>query len=165
MGDHMKCEYCGYEFYATQCPNCGALAPNYNNSSVTEINKQWTPPPIYNSKVKIRSVLACIILTFITCGLYILVWISYLNDESNYLSEETNPTSGTIAVLLIIFTCGLYSFYWAFKQGERIDRARMIRNITPKKLGVIYALLLLIPYAGVFISLGMMQNEINNLAV
>lgn len=178
MGDFMKCEYCGFEFNAPHCPNCGAFAPDYQvQPPFSDINKHQNRnddylrrphPEVYNhyyTGVKIRSIASCIILTLITCGLYSLIWASNLNDESNYLSEEPKPTSGTAAVLLILLTCGIYYFFWAYKQGERIDRARSIRGMTPANMGIAYALLLLLPYAGLFISLSMMQNEINNLAV
>lgn len=164
----MKCEYCGYEFDAPKCPNCGAFAPQNNQLSDNNPLRKTLPSNSYTkyyAGVKVRSVLVCIILTIITCGLYSLLWISYLNDESNFLSDEQNPTSGTAAVLLIIFTCGIYGFYWVYKQCKRIDRARIIRNFPPLNMSIAYCLLLIIPYIGFFIVLSMMQNDINNLAV
>jgi len=168
MGDLMKCEYCGFEFDAPKCPNCGAFAPKIDQPSGYDPVRKTLPSNSYTqyyAGVKVRSVLVCIILTIITCGLYSLLWISYLNDESNFLSDEQEPTSGTTAVLLIIFTCGIYGFYWVYKQCKRIDRAFTIRNFPPPHMSLAYCLLLIIPYIGLFIVLGMMQNDINNLAV
>lgn len=182
----MKCEYCGYEFNAKFCPNCGAAAPDQQPVQKTPV--QWQQPVNngmnseqsgngnfrnyqnqniynrYNSGIKVRSIASCILLTIITCGLYSILWFGNLNDESNYLAEEPRPTSGGVAFLLVLVTCGIYYFYWAYKQGERIDRARMIRNMPPKNQGVLFLVLLFVPYVGGLISLSLMQNEINYLA-
>lgn len=180
----MKCEYCGYEFNAKFCPNCGAASPEMQ---INNAPAQWQPPvdnnniyqgdgndyyryrnqPIYKrytSGIKPRSIAACIILTILTCGLYSIIWFSNLNDEANYLSDEQNPTSGGVAFILVLITCGIYYFYWSYKQGERIDRARALRDLPPKKNGALYLILLFVPYVGGAISLSLMQNEINNLA-
>ncbi len=169
----MKCEYCGYTFNAPKCPNCGAFAPadqikiiESSGNIIADKNQISNDSYIrYYTGVKRRSIASCILLIFLTCGLYLLIWMSKLTDESNFLSRETKPTSGTAAVLLSIVTCGLYLFYWAYKQGERIDRARMIKNLASTNAWIIYILLIWIPYIGTIISFSLMQNEINRLAV
>ncbi len=168
----MKCEYCGYTFNAPKCPNCGAFAPadqiktieSSGNIKADQNNISNENYIRYYTGVKVRSIAFCILLTFFTCGLYLLIWMSNLTDESNFLSREPKPTSGTAAVLLSIVTCGLYLFYWAYKQGERIDRARMIKNLAPIKMGILYLVLILVPSVGILISFCLMQNEINKLA-
>ena len=165
----MKCEYCGFEFDSPLCPNCGAFAPEHQIHTITfgnpdksDINNRTGTN--HYSGIKIRSIVSCVILVLITCGLYLFIWMSSLTDESNYLSKEPNPTSGSTAVLLTILTCGIYSFYWAYKQGEKIDRARTLQNMEPKKRGTVFILLMLIPYFGPISSFCIMQNEINRLA-
>ena len=168
--DFMKCEYCGYTFNAPKCPNCGAFAPadkiepsgNFTTDPKKITNDNYIQ---YYAGVKVRSILLCIVLCLITCGLYLLIWMSNLNDESNFLSREPKPTTGTPAVLYSIFTCGIYLLYWSYMQGERIDKARMIKNLPPTKMGIIYLVLILVPYIGGIVSFSLMQNEINKLAV
>ena len=59
-----------------------------------------------------RSIPLAIIFTIITCGIYGIYWMIKLNDEVNYLSGETQATSGVVVFLLGIVTCGIYLFYW-----------------------------------------------------
>lgn len=177
----MKCEYCGYEFNDKFCPNCGAAAPEQtpavwqppasdnmqqNNQGINDYSS-YRNQGIYNrysSGVARRSIFTCILLTILSCGLYGILWFGNLNDEANYLSEESSPTSGGIAFLLCILTCGIYYFYWAYKQGEKIDRAYIIRNQLPPKHGLLFIVLTFVPYAGGLITYSIMQNDINNIA-
>ena len=71
-----------------------------------------------------RNLAVCIILTIVTCGIYGLVWLYWLNDDTNTVSNEPNPTSGGIVILLSIVTCGIYGIYWAYKQGEKLIRSQ-----------------------------------------
>lgn len=177
----MKCEYCGYEFNDKFCPNCGAAAPEQTpavwqpsvNNNMQQNNqrnndyssyKNQRAYDRYSSGVKIRSILTCILLTIFSCRLYGILWFGNLNDEANYLSEERSPTSGGIAFLLCILTCGIYYFYWAYKQGEKIDRAYILRNQIPPKHGLLFIVLTFVPYAGGLITYSIMQNDINNIA-
>lgn len=177
----MKCEYCGYEFNDKFCPNCGAAAPEQTpavwqpsvNNNMQQNNqrnndyssyKNQRAYDRYRSGVKIRSILTCILLTIFSCGLYGILWFGNLNDEANYLSEERSPTSGGIAFLLCILTCGIYYFYWEYKQGEKIDRAYILRNQIPPKHELLFIVLTFVPYAGGLITYSIMQNDINNIA-
>lgn len=177
----MKCEYCGYEFNDKFCPNCGAAAPeqtpaawqppvnnnmqqnNYRNNDYSSYQNQKSYGR-YSSGVKVRSAFSCVILTIITCGIYGILWFGNMNDEVNYLSEEPCPTSGSVAFLLVLVTCGLYYFYWAYKQGEKLDRAYIMRGLNPPRHGVLFIVLQFVPYVGGLISYCIMQNDINNIA-
>lgn len=179
----MKCEYCGYKFNENYCPNCGAAAPeqtpeifqppvkndhqqnncgNQNNYFDYRNQKQYSR--YKTSGIQTRSIVSCIILTIVTCGIYGILWFGNLNDEANFLSEERTPTSGGIAFLLCIFTCGIYYFFWAYNQGTKIDRAYIIRNQTPPKHGILYLVLTFVPYVGGLLTYCIMQNDINYIA-
>lgn len=106
-----------------------------------------------------RNIVVCIILTFITCGLYSLYWFVCLTNESNALTGEPD-TSGGAALLLTIITCGIYGMFWAYKRGEKIDRAKQMRNIPASNGGLLYLILYLF---GGLIAYALIQNEINNL--
>ena len=113
--------------------------------------------------IKQRSIATCIILSIVTCGIYGIIWLISLNDDANNLSQEPNPTSGGMVVLLTIVTCGIYGFYWAYKQGEKLDRAGMMRGLPSDNKGVIY---LILSFVGLgIVAYAMMQDSINKLSV
>lgn len=71
-----------------------------------------------------RSIPLAVIFSIITCGIYNIYWMVKINDEVNYLSGDTQATSGVVVVLLGIVTCGLYYLYWWYKMGEKCDRIK-----------------------------------------
>lgn len=111
--------------------------------------------------IKQRNIAVCIILTIVTCGIYGIYWFICLSDDVNTASG-TFGTSGAMALLLTIITCGIYSWYWAYKQGEKIDHARMRRGLSSGSNGVVY-LLLCIFQLGI-VAWALMQNELNQMA-
>lgn len=107
-----------------------------------------------------RNIAVCIILSFITCGIYGFYWLACLTNDANTVSG-TNGTSGGMTVLLTIVTCNIYGLYWGYKQGEKIDLAKQKRGIPSSNSNVLYLLLcLFIP----IVAWVLMQNELNNLA-
>ncbi|MBO5101695.1 MAG: DUF4234 domain-containing protein, partial [Clostridia bacterium] len=64
--------------------------------------------------IKKREIVACIIFSIITCGIYLLYWMYKMNDEINAITGTRDDTSGGIVILLIIVTCGLYGIYWSY---------------------------------------------------
>jgi hypothetical protein len=107
-----------------------------------------------------RSIALCIILSLVTCGLYSLYWFVVITDDLNTVSGQPD-TSGGVSLLLTIVTCGIYGLYWAYRCGEKVDRAKQMRNIPASNGGVLY--LILYMFGGI-IAYALIQNEINNLA-
>lgn len=71
--------------------------------------------------VKQRNIAVCIILSILTCGLYLIYWFMCLTDDCNELAPEKKTASGGLAFLYTILTCGIYALYWGYKQGEKVD--------------------------------------------
>lgn len=111
--------------------------------------------------VKNRNIALCIILSLITCNIYMLYWLVCLTDDTNQISGEKDDTSGGMALLLTIVTCGIYGFYWAYKRGEKIDKAKQNRGEAASNGGVLYLILYLF---GGIIALALIQNEVNKFA-
>lgn len=84
-----------------------------------------------------RSIPLAIIFTIITCGIYSIYWMIKINDEVNYLSGETQATSGVVVFLLGIITCGIYYLFWWYKMGERCDRIKGMGGSS----GILYLIL------------------------
>ncbi len=109
-----------------------------------------------------RNVALCIVLSLFTCGIYGIYWFVVLTDDANSISGTVGVnTSGGMAFLLSLITCGIYSLYWLYKQGEKIDQAKMERNLPPSNSGILYLILGLFGFS--IIAYALMQNELNKL--
>lgn len=108
-----------------------------------------------------RNIAVCIILSIVTCGIYGIYWFICLNNDTNTASN-TFGTSGGMAFLLTLVTCNIYGIYWSYKQGEKIDAAKMNRGILSSNSGVLYLILTLFGFS--IVAWALMQNELNQLA-
>ncbi len=100
----------------------------------------------------------CIVLTFVTCGLYGLYWFITLTDDSLAVSGNSG-NSGIISLVLTFVTCGLYMFYWYYKLGENVDTMNHNRGVPSSNTGIIYILLAVFGLG--IISYCMAQDKIN----
>ena len=87
---------------------------------------------------KNRNIILCVILSFVTCGIYSLYWFVKLTDETNYLAADTRTAGGGMALVLTLITCNLYGWYWAYKMGQKIDT---INGNTGGNTGILYIIL------------------------
>lgn len=105
-----------------------------------------------------RSILLCILLSIVTCGLYEIYWIVKLNDELNASSGRLG-TSGGVVILLSLVTCGLYHLYWAYQMGTAVEQIRARFHEPSSSAPVIYLLLSL--FGLPIVAYALMQNELN----
>lgn len=106
-----------------------------------------------NSLATKRNIALCIIFTIITGGIYGIYWIVRLNAEICELSNQER-TNGAVLILLDFITCGIYGIYWNYKMGQNVNRITGGDNNH-----VVYLLLSLFELT--FVSLCLMQNEVN----
>lgn len=110
---------------------------------------------IIYTNVAPRSIPAAIILSFVTCGIYMLYWIYMLNDEINKLAQDETAPGGGLVILLIVLTCGIYGLYWYYRMGEKCDYIAQ----THTSNNILYLVL------GIFglgiVSIALMQDTIN----
>ena len=111
--------------------------------------------------VKERNIALCIILYFVTCGIYGIIWFITMTDDANAAVGKPG-TSGGMAFLLSIVTCGIYSLYWAYKQGDKLDEAKQAKGIPSGNSGIIY--LLLCVFGLGIVAYALMQDSLNKLA-
>ena len=69
-----------------------------------------------------RSLIAYILLSIITCGIYSYYFIySIARDVNTMCREDGEKTGGLLAFILLSFvTCGFYGLYWEYKLGNRL---------------------------------------------
>ncbi len=115
-----------------------------------------------NFGIPTRSIATCIILSFLTCGIYLYYWLYCITEETNRFSNEPNPTTGGTTILLGLVTCGIYFVYWYYKRGELIDNYYVSRGYPPQSNAVLYLILSLIGLG--LVSMAMMQSELNKIS-
>lgn len=73
--------------------------------------------------IKQRSLLAVILLSLITCGIYgIFFWYGYCNDINKVCEGDGQESPNFIIVMLLsMITCGIYGMVWYYKQGNRLQ--------------------------------------------
>lgn len=71
-------------------------------------------------KLKTRNFWLMLLLTFLTCGIYGIVFYWTMIDDMNTLTkgEAEKLAPYWKLILFNILTCGIYSFVWYYKAGE-----------------------------------------------
>ena len=111
--------------------------------------------------IKERNVALCIVLSLVTCGIYGIYWFVCLTNDTNTVTGEEG-TSGGLAFLFSIITCGIYSFFWAYKQGEKLDKAKVERGMQSGSNAILYLLLSIFGLS--IVAWALMQSELNKMA-
>ncbi len=106
---------------------------------------------------KTRSPLAVVLLTFITLGVYGLVWMYKFSKEVIIYTEDPKASPGLDLFLsIIIFP---YIIYWFYKYGKMVDRAQEKAGQPPREMSVVYAILT--PFGLFIINMALMQLDMN----
>ena len=113
----------------------------------------------YNTNnIQNRNIALWIILSIVTCGIGLLVWLYYINEDMQKLYQDDFNMSSGLVVLISLF-CGVFLWYWSYKQGQRIDSRNGIPN---GNKGILYLLLSIFGLS--IVTLALIQDELNNTA-
>lgn len=87
------------------------------------------------SKIKKnRNFVIYLILTFLTGGLYmILFWWGFIKDMNLICGEEGESPNSILVLIFSVITCGIYYFYWMYKHSERIKNTATHYNVRIKQ--------------------------------
>ena len=113
--------------------------------------------------IRRREIALTIILSIVTCGIYGILWMVWLNDEINLLSADTQAMSGGMVLLLSLVTCGIYAYVWLFQMGTKLDNIEMSHGRASQSRGILYLVLALFGLG--IVSYALMQDTVNNYAV
>ena len=108
--------------------------------------------------VQQRNVVVCILLVFVTCGIYWFIWQYQISKDTRALSGDTNGSAGT-DLLLEIVTCGLFGIYMTYRAAKRMYQVEIDSgnaNATDES-----TLLTIIHIFTGIVSLAMLQSQIN----
>lgn len=110
-----------------------------------------------------RSVGLAILLSIITCGIYLIYWEICLANDLNAASGRFSDASGGAVILLTLVTCGIYAYYWSYKCGEKVDIIKTNSGVPSHGTSVTYLLLTIFGLGIIFYALA--QSELNKVAI
>lgn len=113
------------------------------------------------SRVEKRDIVVTLLLSFITCGIYGIVWFVLLTNDCAKASGDDSMSGGT-SLLLTLITCGIYYIYWAYQMGKKIAIAQEKRNLNVTDNSVLYLILTIFGFG--LVTEILIQSELNNLA-
>lgn len=106
--------------------------------------------------IKQRNIVTCILLSLVTCGIYMIYWVIMLAKEA--VSVKDPSDSALVEILLMLFLPFLGTYMAEKKFGEGCAN----RNIPHSDNSVLYLILGLVGLN--IVSVCMMQSELNKLA-
>ncbi len=107
-----------------------------------------------HGRVQGRNILIAVVLSLVTCGIYSLVWLYNLEEETAVLAGD-EPKGGML-ILLSILTCGIYTLVWYYKVGSE----RMF-ELTGKNNGLLYLILSIFKLD--LVNIILLQSDVNQL--
>lgn len=89
---------------------------------------------------KYRDPALVLILSFLTCGIYYLIWVADVSREVNdYLGDM--DTAPALEAVLTLITCGLYSYYWDYKINRKLMRMQEANGLRAPDNTALYLIL------------------------
>lgn len=162
------CTKCGNELVegAGFCPKCGATtSENANQTTAQTINYNYNYNYNQNGTnvglVTKRDIAVAIILSFVTCGIYLIYWYIVTTNDVNRVSNQNGPSGGT-AFLYSLLTCGIYTYYWFYKMGKQLYEAGQRQGKDISDNSVLYLVLGLVGLG--IVNYGLIQNDLNKFA-
>lgn len=111
--------------------------------------------------IKQRNIALAIVLSFVTCGLYLFYWFYCMTKEVTE-NNNTYKTSPGLAILFMFLSCGIYTLYWYYQMGCALDEIKTSKGMPASGHGILYLLL------GIFglgiVSYALIQSELNSVA-
>ena len=106
-----------------------------------------------------RSVPVCIILSIVTCGIYLLYWFVCATNEADAVTEEYGPGGG-MSLLFSFLTCGIYGIYWGWKMGDKLDASRARHGVVLGSFAILFLVLNICCLS--IVTLAIIQSELNH---
>ena len=177
------CPNCGSELKdgLSFCTNCGAPLNASEQPQQNEPNNQpetnYEMPkeePTYEAPnnqnmggrpvVGNRNIGIAILLSFITCGIYGIVWyIGLVNDVNRICNDEKSSQSGGVVFLLTLITCGIYGIIWFYQAGKRMNTAGQKYGVDISDNSTIYLVLAIFGLS--LIDYCLLQADVNRFSV
>jgi hypothetical protein len=116
--------------------------------------------PVERPVGKHRDPALVLILSFLTCGIYYLIWVADVSREVNEHLGEMD-TAPALEALLTLVTCGLYSFYWDYKINRKLMRMQEDKGLRVTDNTALY---LILDFFGIgMVNALIQQNHLNEI--
>jgi len=112
--------------------------------------------------VKERNIVTSIILSFVTCGIYMIYWFVCLANDTKEVTKNEKLPSGGKAVLFSLLTCGIYTYYWFYQVGKSLSQKRVDDGKSANDNAVLYLILSLFGLG--IVNYCLIQSELNEYA-
>ncbi len=107
-----------------------------------------------------RIVWQCILFTFITCGIYGLVWMYQIGSDLRGFLGRGEPNPG-LDIVLCFVTCGLWGIYVWYRYAQLTLEAQGKAGIRPNDVTI--PSLLCAIFGLSIVSMALVQTELNRL--
>ena len=112
-------------------------------------------------QVNKRDIVISILLSIVTCGIFMLYWHYCLARDINEVTDHRDDTSAAMVLILSIVTCGIYKYYWMYRTETKLDETFMKSGRQNQNRAVL--LLLLSIFGMDLLAFSIIQSEINDL--
>ncbi|WP_036611087.1 DUF4234 domain-containing protein [Oribacterium sp. P6A1] len=112
-------------------------------------------------QVNKRDIVISILLSIVTCGIYMLYWHYCIARDVNEVTDHREDTSAGMVLLLSIVTCGIYKFYWLYRTGTKLDETFSKCGRQNQNRGILFLLLSI--FGMDLLVFSIVQSEINDL--
>lgn len=109
-----------------------------------------------------KNIVACIILTFVTCGFYGIYWLYCIISDINTISGDPDSMSPIVVILLGFVTCGIYHLYWVYKAGVLLDQKAVEAGRASESRAIMYVIFSFFSLA--IVTYALIQDSINKIA-
>jgi Domain of unknown function (DUF4234) len=118
-------------------------------------------PPLQPLAFTERSQVLVLVLTFVTCGLYALVWKFQTTDELRIASGDESLKPG-LDLLLTFVTCGIWALYCFYRNAQVVYRLSLHLGLTRSDPST--PVILCAAFGLPFVSMMILQGEYNAIA-
>ncbi len=129
--------------------------PNFNNMNYN----MGYGGPVPDEFRQEKNIAVCIILSFVTCSIYMWFWMYSVVKKIRMLNGDQSDMVGEYLLLMLV---PYYNVYWVYTRGKAISEAAARRGIQIADNSVVYLILNILGLS--IVSYAMIQNDLNKLA-
>ncbi|CEJ73588.1 hypothetical protein JGS6364_06961 [[Clostridium] sordellii] len=114
-----------------------------------------------NNIIEERNPIIQLLLSIVTCGIWSIVWLYKILEDTSALVPEEDLNPG-LSLVLTIVTCGLYGIYLNYKIAKMLVFAGEERNIRISDNAILYIILSVFGFG--LVNYIIMQSDLNKFA-